>query len=77
MVPLSELAVGDRAVVRSVGAGPAGLGKRLEDLGFLAGTEVRVERRAPLGDPVVYELRGVRLAVRRADVALVQVEVLA
>lgn len=71
---LSEAPIGSTVVVRSVAPGDGGLGRRLEDLGFLTGTVVRVERRAPLGDPVVYELRGVRLAVRRADVALVEVE---
>jgi ferrous iron transport protein A len=72
-VRLSEVGVGATVVVQSVAPGQGGLGRRLEDLGFLAGTVVRVERRAPLGDPMVYELRGVRLAVRRADVALVEV----
>lgn len=70
---LSEVAVGGTVVVQSVEPGPDGRGRRLEELGFLTGTVVHVERRAPLGDPVVYSLRGVRLAVRRGDVSLVTV----
>jgi Fe2+ transport system protein FeoA len=73
-VPLSDVRIGGRAVVRSVTPDPTGLGRRLEDLGFVPGTQVHVERRAPLGDPVVYELRGTRLAIRRRDVRLVLVE---
>jgi len=70
--PLSELAPGTHAVVREVrGGGP--IGRRLLDLGLLPGTPVTVVRRAPLGDPVVYELRGYRLCLRRADSALVLV----
>jgi ferrous iron transport protein A len=48
-------------------------GRRLGDLGFLQGTEVRAVRRAPLGDPVVYELRGFRVCLRRVDAARVAV----
>jgi ferrous iron transport protein A len=53
--------------------GPAGQGRRLEDLGVIEGTLVRVERRAPMGDPTIYEVCHARLAMRRADAALVHV----
>jgi ferrous iron transport protein A len=38
--------------------------RRLQDLGFLPGTEVVRVRTAPLGDPVVYSLRGFLMALR-------------
>ena len=44
-----------------------GLATRLADLGFLPGTAVLCLRRAPLGDPRVYELRGVQLCLRAED----------
>ncbi len=72
---LCDIAVGAAVVVRSVADGHSGQGRRLEDLGVIVGTVVRVERRAPLGDPTIYEVRHARLAMRRADAALVQVEV--
>ena len=50
-------------------------GRRLLDLGFLPETRVRVLRRAPLGDPVVYELRGYRICLRRTDARRVRVRV--
>ena len=50
-------------------------GRRLLDLGFLPGTSLRVLRRAPLGDPVVYELRGYRVCLRREDAQRVRVRV--
>ena len=46
---------------------------RLLDLGFTPGTAVRVVRRAPMGDPVVYELRGMRLCLRGREAAAVHV----
>jgi Fe2+ transport system protein FeoA len=73
-VRLSEVAVGQEAIVRSVRSTGTGLGTRLEHIGFLPGTPVRVERRAPLGDPTVYELRGFRVSVRRESAELVEVE---
>jgi len=71
---LSEVPVGAQVTVCSVALGAEGQGRRLEDMGVIAGTVIRVERRAPLGDPTIYEVRQARLAVRRADAALVDVE---
>jgi Fe2+ transport system protein FeoA len=63
-VPLASLLPGDCGLVESVDADTP-VGRRLADLGFLPRTEVRVVRRAPLGDPIEYELRGYRLCMRR------------
>ena len=71
-VPLTSLRPGACGVVESVDASSP-VGRRLEDLGFLPRTQVRVLRRAPLGDPVEYELRGYRLCMRRAEAARVLV----
>jgi len=49
------------------------IGRRLLDLGFVPGTQVRVVRRAPLGDPVEYELRGYRVCLRRSEALRVEV----
>lgn len=70
---LSELSVGSRARVVRVDPGSAGEGRRLVEIGFVAGTPVFVERRAPLGDPTVYEVRSTRLALRRVAAQLVEV----
>ncbi len=71
---LSEASIGTDVLVVAVEAGDGGQGRRLEDLGFVVGTRVRVERRAPLGDPTVYELRGTRIALRSDGAALVMVD---
>jgi Fe2+ transport system protein FeoA len=69
---LASLALGARARVEEVDAeGP--IGRRLLDLGFVPGTEVRSLRRAPLGDPSLYELRGTRLCLRRGEAARIRV----
>ncbi len=73
---LCDVPVGEAVVVRSVAPGEGGHGRRLEDLGVIAGTVITVERRAPLGDPTIYEVRRSRLTMRRVDAALVQVAAL-
>jgi ferrous iron transport protein A len=63
---LSRLEPGAEAVIVGVsGAGPESL--RLRDLGFVAGTRIRCIKRAPLGDPVAYDVRGTHLCLRRSE----------
>ena len=69
---LDQLPVGASASVVDVHA-EAALAERLEDLGFVPGTRVTVRRRAPLGDPRVYELRGSQLCLRGREARAVRV----
>ncbi len=46
---------------------------RLADLGFLPGTLVTLVRRAPLGDPTVYALRGTHLCLRSSEARTIRV----
>lgn len=71
-VPLSSLAPGRRATVLSVDASTPE-GRRLQELGFLPETEIRVIRRAPLGDPIAFSLRGAQICLRRSEAARVRV----
>jgi ferrous iron transport protein A len=43
------------------------IARRLNDLGIREGTLVEVIRRAPLGDPTLFELRGYQLCLRRSE----------
>jgi len=74
-VPLSQLSPGSRAVIERVQVN-SGIGRRLLDLGFVPETPIAVLRRAPLGDPVSYELRGYQICLRReeAEQILVRLE---
>ena len=53
--------------------GPEPLRSRLADLGFLPDTAVTFLRRAPLGDPGLYELRGTQLCLRRSEARAIRV----
>lgn len=66
VLPLADLAPGQAGVVAHVDASDR-IGRRLLDLGFVPQTHVLVVRRAPLGDPCEYELRGTRLCLRGSE----------
>ncbi|MGB5701347.1 MAG: FeoA family protein [Polyangiales bacterium] len=50
------------------------MSRRLMELGLLPGTEVRVVRVAPLGDPLELRLRDYSLSVRRSEAAKIAVQ---
>jgi ferrous iron transport protein A len=71
---LAKLLPGQRARITAIGgAGP--MRRRLMDMGFLAGSEVEVEKVAPLGDPIEVRIRSYHLSLRRAEAEGVAVEV--
>ena len=61
--PLSKLGVGCCGFVVSVGGNPD-IRRRLLEMGFCNGAKVEVVRRAPLGDPTEFRLRGYHLSLR-------------
>jgi ferrous iron transport protein A len=60
---LSELSAGRAAQVVSV-SGDRELRRRLLEMGFCNGARVELVRRAPLGDPIEFRLRGYLLSLR-------------
>jgi Fe2+ transport system protein FeoA len=72
-VDLSELKEGQTAtVVRVGGDGP--FRRRLLEMGFLRGTDVYVEKYAPLRDPIELILKGYHVSLRMNEAARIQVE---
>jgi len=72
---LSELKVGEKAIVKAV-RGDAAFKKRVLAMGVVPGTELVVEKVAPLGDPVDFKLRGFHLSLRKEEAKSIEVEVL-
>ena len=70
---LSELQEGQIATVVRV-AGKGSFRRRLLEMGFLRGTEVYVEKYAPLKDPIELILKGYHVSLRVDEAAWVQVE---
>ena len=51
------------------------LGRRLRDMGLVPGTEIRIQGRAPLYDPVALRIRGATLTLRNNEADYIEVEV--
>lgn len=70
---LNQLGVGCGARVVAV-EGEAGLRRRLLEMGFCGGATVECIRRAPLGDPIEFRVRGYHLSLRGDQAKHVTVE---
>jgi ferrous iron transport protein A len=71
---LSELMAGQTARVAKMSALSNEVRKKLMVMGVLPNTPVTVIRRAPMGDPLQIEVRGVSLAVRETIANDIEVE---
>jgi len=63
---LSDLKPGEKGVISRI-TGDRELRRRLLDMGLTRGTEIIVVRRAPLGDPVEFLLKGYNLSLRKSE----------
>jgi Mn-dependent DtxR family transcriptional regulator len=68
---LDALLPEEEGVVMSI---PAALGKRLAAYGLVKGSEVRLSKIAPLGDPRSYFVKGTELSLRASEAKQIQVE---
>ncbi len=50
------------------------LGRRIRDMGLVPGTEIRIQGRAPLHDPVVLRVKGFTLTLRNSEADYIEVE---
>lgn len=70
---IAQLKLGEKAYVKEIN-GNEKLAKRLLALGCIEGTEIQLKKVAPLGDPIVINLRGFDLALRKNDAKNIYVE---
>ncbi|MFA7096017.1 MAG: ferrous iron transport protein A [Gammaproteobacteria bacterium] len=71
--PLSSLRPGESGRISSMAVtGP--LKRRLMDMGVLVGEAVRVEKVAPLGDPIEITVKGYKLSLRKREAEGILVE---
>ena len=69
---LNELALGQEAIIESVG-GEGALRQHFLDMGLIPGAGVSIEKYAPMGDPMEVKVQGYQLTLRLADAANIQV----
>lgn len=63
---ITDLKPGQNGIVKNVSCHDK-LSKRLQALGCIEGTEIFVKNKAPLGDPIIINIRGFDLAIRKKD----------
>ena len=68
---LNDLKVGQSGVITAVG-GEGALRLRLLDMGLIPKTRVRVQKVAPMGDPI--QIRGYELTIRREDAQRIELQ---
>ena len=74
MKTLKTAKVGETVTVVKL-HGEGAVKRRIMDMGLTKGTDVFVRKVAPLGDPIELTVRGYELSVRKADAALIDVEI--
>jgi len=73
---LSELQTGQKAFIIKV-SGSGAFRKRILEMGFVRGQEVRSILNAPLKDPIKYEIMEYEVSLRRSEAVLVEICMLA
>jgi ferrous iron transport protein B len=69
---LNDLTVGSTAVIKKV-RGRGAFRKRIIEMGFVAGKEITVRKKAPLMDPIEYSIMGYNVSLRGSEASLIDV----
>ena len=70
---IDNLKIGQEGTIAAVG-GEGALRLRLLDMGLIPGTRVRLQKVAPMGDPIQILIRGYELTIRRDDARKITVK---
>lgn len=69
---LNNLLPGETAIIsRVIGNGP--VKRRIMDMGLINGTVVKVQKFAPLGDPMEIKVKNFNLSLRKTEAAMIEV----
>ena len=75
MKMLNELEKGEKGRIVKIG-GKGSVHRRLLDMGLVSGSDIEMQRVAPLGDPIEIKVKGYNLSLRKEEAASIQVEVI-
>ena len=70
---LTDTGLGEKAIIVKV-RGRGAFRKRITEMGFVVGKEVTVIKKAPLQDPVEYNILGYNVSLRNSEARLIEVE---
>ncbi len=69
---LFDVSEGDKAIITKV-LGRGAFRKRILEMGFIPGKEVRVVKKAPFKDPIEYNILGYNVSLRNSEARLIEV----
>ena len=73
-ITADKLKTGQEGTVKSLACAGA-LRRRIIDMGITPGASMRLIKKAPLGDPLEFSVRGYELSVRKSEAREIMVEV--
>ena len=63
---LCDVDLGEKVIITSITA-PLPIKQRFMDMGLVKGSQVAIEKLAPLGNPIQISLKGYSLCIRKED----------
>lgn len=73
-ITIGDLGIDDNGKISGYSKGAGRFKNKLLSMGLTKGTEIKVVRVAPLGDPIEINTRGFNLSLRKAEADVVLVE---
>ena len=71
---LTDLPEGSCGTIRDIDA-TSPTSQRLLDMGFVPGTPIKALKKAPMGDPTTFQIRGYQVGLRNTESVLIDVEI--
>src|ERR1035437_4258947 len=72
MITLYDLSEGDKGIILKI-KGRGQFRQRIMEMGFVAGKQVTVIKKAPLKDPIEYNIMGYQVSLRNSEARLIEV----
>ncbi|MBP7850090.1 MAG: ferrous iron transport protein B [Lentimicrobiaceae bacterium] len=69
---LLDLEIGSKALITKV-KGRGAFRKRITEMGFVKGQEVRAVQKAPMNDPIEYHIMGYNVSLRNSEARLIEI----
>lgn len=73
---VSDLKVGQKAIVLKLNEENKVIRRHLLDMGITRGVKIEIKKIAPMGDPIDISLRDYELCIRKEDLSKIEVEVI-
>ena len=73
MDTLKQVKIGETVKVVKL-HGEGAIKRRIMDMGITKGVEIKMQKVAPLGDPIEITVRGYELTLRKADADMIEIE---